>query len=92
MTAHQIIIITIKDKIINYDYQIDLVFDKQPTHEQLIEATQFYLTDQEYPQDGALKLLEIVKQAEVPEINNMVSVGNARLYSSTDIIFKITEP
>ena len=65
---------------------INLFFTKQPTKNQVIEATRFFLTDQEFLNDVALSFMHLVKNTELPTENDVSICTNrvdGKIYNCT---------
>jgi len=86
MTMHEFpeIILSIAEGM--QKIEVRLQFDKQPTKEQLVEATRHYLTDQHkyYTNRSALLFMEAVKTIdEVPKMRcfkKLIKVGTDSVY------------
>lgn len=91
MIMKELIQITLRlDVLVQFSspFVIDLYFTKQPTKEELIEATRHFLTDQNYSKGVGIPYMEMVQNCEVPNKDDMTENDHGVIFNSTTLIFE----
>lgn len=72
--------------------EVDLLFDKVPTREQLVEATRHYITDQGILSPIGLKFMEIVKDGDTDlKVGRIIHCRDGLIYVDSTLMFDETK-
>jgi len=70
---------------------ITLPFNKRPTKEQMIEAVRHYLTDEDFITDIAIRLMNVVKELDVPEVDDSLHGKEGSIFCDKILFFEVVD-
>ncbi len=89
MLMKPIIEITLRlDTVVKFGV-ITLLFNRQPTKEQIVEATRHYLSDQGYAIKIGIEFMNMVKNSSAPKENDVEENDYGVIFNNTTLFFEV---